>query len=155
MTARGEALPPALSQSDLLPSDAELAREARVLTRYLLSRDCPPALVQRYIDASRARPRPAMTPADNAIVQAAMRNALLLPFLDAASGITKGGTALRDKLLLMAAVLEASPDFADEFLPRSASRTFAVLTLAWCTIKSAAKVAIGVPLSLIVRRAVA
>jgi len=43
----------------------------------------------------------------------------LVGFLDAASGLLRPGSVLRSKILVMAAILEASPAFADDFLPRA------------------------------------
>jgi hypothetical protein len=37
--------------------------------------------------------------------------------LDAACGLARPGGALRNRVLLMAAVLETTPEFADDFLP--------------------------------------
>ena len=38
--------------------------------------------------------------------------------LDGASGLLRPGGALRNRILLMAAILESTPEFADHFLPR-------------------------------------
>ena len=38
--------------------------------------------------------------------------------LDAAAGLLRPGGALRNRILLMAAILETTPEFADHFLPQ-------------------------------------
>jgi hypothetical protein len=96
---------------------AALEREARIFGRYLVGREPPPDLVARYRDASRAVfPGPA-EPVDAALLAFVRRHPWSVSLLDAAVGLRRPGTLLRNKILVMAAVLEASPLFAEEFLP--------------------------------------
>jgi hypothetical protein len=66
--------------------------------------------------------------------------------LDAASGVLGPEGRLRGKLLLMAAILEASPEFADEFLPRSTSVPGLVLRIGVHGMRAVLEVALGIPL---------
>ena len=99
----------------------ELAAEARLFGRYLAGRVPPPELVARYVAAAGALFDSAVPPAEAAVLRFVHRHAWSLGPLDAASGLLQPGGALRSRLLVMAAVLEASPEFADAFLPRNVS----------------------------------
>jgi hypothetical protein len=55
---------------------------------------------------------------DAAVLAWVRRHPWSLGPLDAACGLVRPGGTLRNRVLLMAAVLEASPEFADDFLPR-------------------------------------
>ena len=121
---------------------ARLREEARVFTRYLLDRDCPEELAERYEGACVAR-----SLADDDAVTAFVRwHAETLPFIDAAAALAGRADGLRARLQVMAAVLEASPHYADEFLDAPRSRTAAFLVLAGHGVASAGKAAIGLPL---------
>lgn len=99
------------------PDDAARAREARLFARYLVGRDPSPVHVERYVAASRTH-FPDPPAADDAAVLAWIRrHPWSVGLLDAASGLARPGGALRNRILLMAAVLETSPEFADDFLP--------------------------------------
>lgn len=127
-------------------ADPWLAHEARVLTRYLLDRDCPPELVERYVKGSVARHIPDPEPRDRRIAQFAVRHPRTLPLLDAAAAITGAAPLLRAKLQLMSAVVETSTHFASEFFPRPVSRPAALLRLVGYGMSTAVKALVGIPL---------
>jgi len=107
-----------------------LELEARVFSRYLVGRLARETLRARYAEAVRTLlPAPAST-RDEAIVAFARRHPWSVSLPDAACGLARPRARLREKILVMAAVLEASPDFADEFLPRTASRGILLARLA-------------------------
>lgn len=101
--------------------------EAQVFARYLVGRMPPPDLVERYRDASRAISSAAAPPGEEALVAFVRRHPWAVGPLDAVTSVLHPSGHLRSKILIMAAVLEASPTFADDFLPRSVSRA----ALAW------------------------
>lgn len=97
-----------------------LELEARLFTRYLVGR--PPArhFVQRYQEANRVL---SILPEDGreaAVLDFVRRHPWSVGFLDAACGLLRPGGLLRTRILIMAAILEASPEFAEDFLPREA-----------------------------------
>lgn len=110
-----------------MPDDAELESEARLFTRYLVGREAPDELVARYRDASRALFYEPVDAREAAVVAYVHRHPASLPFLEAASALLRPGSLLRNKVLMMAAVLETSPAFANDFLPRNVSLTGLVL----------------------------
>jgi hypothetical protein len=95
-----------------------LEMEARVFGRYLVGRVPPAELVERYCAANAAIFTEPGGAEDTALVGFVRRNPWSVSLLDASSGLLRPGNLLRNKILLMAAILETSPEFADEFLPR-------------------------------------
>ena len=110
-------------------SDDELAAEARLFARYLVGRDPIPAHVDRYVAASRAHFGEPLAVEDAAVLAWVRRHAWSVGMLDAAAGLLRPGGALRNRILLMAAILETTPEFADHFLPRQVGPLALVLRL--------------------------
>jgi len=98
-------------------TDGDRAVEARIFARYLVGRDPSPTHIERYVAASRTHFPDPLAPEDAAVLAWVRRHPWTVGPLDAASGLTRPGGALRSRVLLMAAVLEATPEFADDFLP--------------------------------------
>ena len=98
---------------------AALELEARVFGRYLVGRVPPGELVDRYRAASTTLFGTLVGGPDAAIIAFARRHPWSVPFLDAGAAIVRPAGLLRSKILVMSAILEASPAFADEFLPRN------------------------------------
>ena len=92
--------------------------EARTFTRYLVGRPPPPELVARYREANAVLFTAPVEPVDAAVVDFVHRHPWSVGLLDAAVGLRRPGSLLRNKILVMAAILETSPVFADEFLTR-------------------------------------
>jgi len=109
---------------------ATLETEARVFGRYLVGRVPPPAIVDRYRRANETLLSAPVAPADAALLDFVHRHPWSVSFLDAASGLLRPANTLRSKLLVMSAILEASPEFADDFLPESIHPVGLVLRLA-------------------------
>lgn len=99
-------------------SDAALAGEARLFGRYLVGREPGDALVARYVAACRTHFPDAPRADDAAVLAFVRRRPWSVGMLDAASGLLRPGGPLRNRILLMAALLESTPEFADHFLPR-------------------------------------
>jgi hypothetical protein len=133
--------------------DDPAAREAHIFARYLVGRMPPADLVERYRDASRAIWSAPAPPGEETLVAFVRRHPWAVGPLDAVTSVLHSGGQLRSKILTMAAVLEASPAFADEFLPRSVSRA----ALAWQLVAGGAaasvQVLVGLVLLPIARRA--
>ncbi len=99
------------------PRGRRLAREARLFSRYLLRRDPPPEMIGRY-QAACARLFPTPPEAEAAAVLSFVsRHAWALGPIDAVLAWREPEHDLRRRLLVMSAILEASPRFADLFLP--------------------------------------
>lgn len=126
------------------------AHEARIFSRYLIGADPPEDMIARYAAARAALFSELETGRDHALCDFVRRRPWSLPFLDAAAGVLAPQSLLRKKLLVMAAILEASPVFADVFLPRTTTRAYLSIRLCMLTTKSACKILIGVPMLLLI-----
>ena len=99
-------------------SDAALEDEARIFGRYLVGGTPEPALVARYCAASRALWPAPPGARDAALLDFVRRRPWSVGPLDAAAALLDPGGLLRSKVLVMSALLEATPSHADDFLPR-------------------------------------
>lgn len=130
----------------------DLEDEARLLARYLVGRDPGGEVVERYTRGhARLLARPADS-ADEALVGFVRRHPATLGLLEAACGVLRPHGLLRRKLTVMAAVLEATPDFADEFLPRESGRMGFAATIALHSVRAALKLVLGLALYPVARR---
>ncbi len=98
--------------------DDNLEIEGRVFGRYLVGRTPSDTLVERYCEANRTLFATPPADHDAAVIAFARRHSWSVGLLDAAAGLLRAGGPLRSKLLILAAILEASPDFSEDFLPR-------------------------------------
>ena len=133
-------------------ASAALASEGAALGRYVLDRPIGPELIDRYVTAHEHLDVGDSGNGDLAVVSFAIAHPAALPYLDAAAALVRPQALLHRKALLMTAILEASPLYADEFLPRSVGW----LGLAWLGTRVAVatvfQVAIGLPLLLLLLR---
>ena len=95
---------------------ADLRDEARRLAHYLIGVAPSEELVERYARAHAEVLRPP-TPADRAVLAFVRAHPWSLPLLDAGTALVRGAPLLRRKLLVMMAILEATPEHADRTLP--------------------------------------
>lgn len=96
-------------------------REFVLLARYLIGSVPPARFRARYQSGCRALfgdPAPHSAP-QSAALRLALRRPVLLPLLDAGCALRRREDPLRQRLLLLTAILEASPEYADVFLPRT------------------------------------
>jgi hypothetical protein len=113
-----------------LSDGVALATEAVVFGRYLVGRTPPPELIERYADANRTLFTGVVAdPRETAVLAFLRRHPWSVGFADAVCGLRHPGGLVRGKILVMAAILETSPAFADEFLPRSAHPLALVMRL--------------------------
>jgi hypothetical protein len=135
------------------PAEGALVEEARRFARYVLGREAPAELLHRYVEASRLLfPEPPRG-RDAAVLAFVRRHPWSLGPLDAASALVHGGGQLRSRLLVMTAILEASPGCADDFLPANVPAGRLFLGLAALGARAALKAAFGLLLYLPAARA--
>ncbi len=130
--------------------ETALHEEGRALGAFIIGRPVDVEFVNRYTAAHAHLFREPPARGDAAVLALAISRPLLLPFLAAASGLVRRESILHKKSLLMAAILEASPRYADEFLPRPTRPFRLAIILAWTGLVTAFQVAIGVPILLLV-----
>jgi hypothetical protein len=132
------------------PQDA-VAREAQIFARHLVGRTPPAAAVGRYRDARRAIFADGNATRDP-LLAFVRRHPWSVAPLDAVASLLQPGGPLHAGVLTMAAILETSPEFADEFLPRSVSRAAFLWQLIASGLVTAASVVAGLLLLPLARR---
>ncbi len=129
-----------------------LRREAEIFSKYLVGEVAPERFLSRYEAAHEKISFSSATKLDRQILGLVTKVSLLLPFLDAACGVSMPGALIRRKLLLMAAILEASPRYAPYFLPESQSFPRLMLSLFRLGVFTGLKLIIGVPILFLMRQ---
>jgi NADH dehydrogenase len=122
--------------------NSELHQEGRQLARYLLGVEPAPEILSRYVSGSRELWADAP---DEPEVRWWRRHPRMLPVLDAAAGLLRPQSLLRQKVLLMAAILEATPEHAEFFLCRPPRKPWVFVVLAAQGAKAVAKAFVGLP----------
>ena len=121
-----------------------LHHEASALGRYLLGRPAPTEALTRYAEGSlRLFDATGSSPEDLAIVAFVRRHSWSLPPLDAACGLLRPRSLLRQKLILMLAILETMPEVASDFLPVPRPRALVVVRLVTAGFVAGLKTAAG------------
>ena len=124
-----------------------------MLARYLLGRESPIEAAQRYAaGCARLFVDPA-SPEDSSLMTFVRRHPWSLPPLDAACGLLHPRSLLRQKLILMLAILETIPGIADAFVAVPEPRLAVLLRLAATGFAASLKIAAGVVLLPAARRA--
>ena len=126
--------------------EAELDAEAVTFARYLVGRTPPPELVARYREANAALFAASVPPIDSALVAFVRRHPWSVGLFDAAVGLRRPGSLLRNKILVMTAILETSPAFADEFLTRPVHPVVLALRVAALGTLAVARTLLGLAL---------
>lgn len=96
---------------------ADLRREAGWFARYLIGAVPSDALVERYIRANAKVLHEPPTARDEAVLAFVHRHPWSLGWLDAGTAFTRGAPLLRRKLVVMMAILEATPEHIAETAP--------------------------------------
>jgi len=133
---------------------ADLRREAVWFARYLIDEEPSAALVERYVRANAKVLHEAPTARDQAVLAFVHAHPWSLGWLDAGTAFLRGAPRLRRKLVVMMAILEATPAYVDRTMPVEGAgipRLVGRLGLAGAT--AAVKLAAGTALAaLVVRR---
>ena len=125
-------------------SDDILCNEAAILGRYLVGHVPNPELTARYVQAERRCGGDRLLPRDETLVRCVQRLPWLLGSLDSACALLRPQSALRAKVLRMAAILEASPDDAEKFLPAERRLLSTLCELSRAALSSILQIAVGV-----------
>jgi hypothetical protein len=133
-------------------NDDILEKEARLLACYLIDSEPPPEMVVCYVDANRKLDACAVNEHDARMMKFVLAHPWSVPLLDAAAGFLQPDSLLRKKIYIMAAVLEASPRFAQQFLPKSLSYSKLFVNLTTNVFTAGIKVIIGIPIFYFLRK---
>jgi len=113
-----------MAEENLYPSVEEvkiLEKECRLITRYLIEEEPSQEFISTYIMGNSSLLSDPQLEEDLSIMSFIRQYAWVLPFMDAACGILRPRSLLRKKILLMVAILEASPHYINHFLPEAVS----------------------------------
>lgn len=139
-------------QSKNNSEDKTLEKEAVLFASYLLDRDPPEEMVDRYINANRKLGVNRVTATDENVLNFSMSHPWSIHFLDAATGLLMKDSLLRKKIYVMAAVLEASPRYAESFLPENLSPLMFFCRIIASGFKACIKIMIGIPMLMLIRK---
>ncbi len=115
--------------------------EAATFAAYLLGQPADRRTCELY-DEAVARRAPSANDHNQRILQFALAHPRLLGALDVALALTEPGSDLRRRLLLMAAVIETQPRYAERFLSCDRSKLYP-LVLLLVGLRAAARAAVG------------
>jgi len=124
-------------------SRENLEKECKWITQYLVSEIPSSENVQRYIQGHSCLLESPQPNKDLAITAYVRRFPWSLPYLDAVCGLFHPHCLLRKKILLMVAILEASPRYTSYFLPEAVSFPRFLISMMGYGLKSMVKVFFG------------
>ena len=130
---------------------AELRREAFLIASYLLHRQPTDVVIERYISGVQILFKAPTDPAEGKIFSIIRNHPAMLQYFDAVSAVFFPKNLLRNKLLLMVAIIETTPEYCDEFFTTPFSKTGFFLEILSTALKSAWHIIIGLLLMLWVR----
>lgn len=127
--------------------------EAAIFARYLLRAPAPPDVLERYRLAVERLFPDAPSARDRALLGFVTRHPWSVGALDTAAALLAPKSRLRQRLLLMAALLETTPDGAAEFLPREPGLGELAVRLPLIGLAAAGRLLLGLVLFPIAARA--
>ena len=135
-----------LSRLGLSQDTWALSQEGAAIARYLVGSAPPAPILERYVQAHTALFPDVPSPSDRSLVVFIRRHPWALPYLDGAMGLLRPHGLLRNKILLMLALLETTPEFADLFFPERASPGSALARIPGCGLRAAVSALVGLVL---------
>jgi hypothetical protein len=130
-----------------------LEEEAAIFARYLVRGAAPADVLARYGDAVRRLFPEPDGERDRALLAFVHRHPWSIGCLDAAAALLAPASRLRQRLLVMAALLETTPEGAAEFLPREPRLGELALRLPAIGLAAAGRLLVGLVLFPIAARA--
>ena len=127
---------------DLSSEKALLDKEAQVIATYLLGKKANGQVINLYQQAMQVLELNYINK-DRKILQLLMKRRYLLPYLDAGLAILRPNSVVRQKILVMSAIIETQPQYASLFLNQKRS-FFYLFTIAWVGTRSILKAILGI-----------
>lgn len=128
------------------PSREELKKlenECQLFTRYLVDEAPSQEIINMYIMGNSSLLSDSQLDTDLSLVAFIRQYDWALPFLDAACAILQPHSLLRKKILLMVAILEASPHYTKHFLPERVSMVRFFFTMVRYGFQTGLKIVFG------------
>jgi hypothetical protein len=132
--------------TDTIDAPDSLKQEGEQIARYLTGVSPPPDVLERYVEAHALLFRDAVSPTERASVLFVRQHTWALPYMDAGLAVLRPHSRLRNKILLMFALLETTPDFIDLFFAESLSKTGALVRMVSTAAKAVLHIVLGVAL---------
>jgi len=145
-----------LAEGNLYPSVEEVKRlqkECLLITCYLVDEAPSQEIISRYIMGNSSLLSDPQLEEDLSILNFIRQFEWVLPFMDAACGILRPRSLLRKKILLMVAILEASPYYTNHFLPEVVSLSHFFFSMMRYGVQTGVKVVLGLCIYPIAKRA--
>ena len=124
-----------------MTDEATWRDEAERFGAYLAGTPPPAPLIDRYVAAMAAR-GPSVDRRDRRLLGFVRHHPWSIGLIDGGLALRRPSSAVRAKLLVMTAILEATPDYAPAFLPTPRSPLYA-LYIALVGLRAGVKGAIG------------
>lgn len=121
---------------------ADLTREAHIFSNYLLRKTPSGAAVELYVKAMQANPGE-LDKSEAKLLNFALKHAWLLSCIDGGLVFVRPHSEVRRRIYTMLSILETTPDFAEDFLPKQRAWWYAFVTL-WAGVRGVARAALGV-----------
>jgi hypothetical protein len=132
--------------NEFLKDPDALLREGADIARYLTGTSTPVEVLDRYVEAHRIIFSDEPTQSERSAVAFIRRHPAAIPYVDAACSLLHPHGLLRNKILLMVALIETTPHFADMFFPEPLSKTSALIRIAGCGLRGIMNTIIGLAL---------
>ena len=117
----------------------DIQEEAKIFANYLVRREASPQALRLYENAI-GKSKPNKT--DQKLLNFMYNHPNSIGFIDAGLIITNPESEARRRLYVMLAILEASPEHADLFLPKKRN-PFYILTFIYSGIRAVVKAVLG------------
>jgi hypothetical protein len=131
---------------------SEVDTECSLISRYLIGVDPPQEFKDRYRAGQRALFGEESLESAEPEMKFFRAHPWALPYLDAGAVVLNRESILRKKIILMTAILEASPAYAEFFLHAPEGPLKVWCSLVWQSVRSIVKMIIAVPVFLVARR---
>lgn len=128
----------------------ELRTEAIAFGRYLVDATPSEELVERYRRANDVLLDEAPAPGDQRVIEYARAHPWSIRMLDAGTALSGRAPVFRKKLLIMMAIVETTPEFAERTQPRSEPLPTMVAKLGLAGAKMVTSAALGLALSTVI-----
>lgn len=119
-----------------------MKQEAITFGKYLLSGEMPDEKTIALYEAAHEHKKLNVTAAEQKLFSFAVKNRWALGAIDGALAFKNPEHVLRKKLLVMSAILESRPQYAELFLPKKRS-AFYILAFGWIGFRAVCKAVLG------------
>jgi hypothetical protein len=119
-----------------------MKQEATTFGKYLLSGETPDEKSIALYEAAHGHKNLSVSPDEHKLFSFAVRNRWALGAIDGALAFRNPNHIVRRKLLLMSAILESRPKYAELFIPKKRSVLY-VIVFGWIGFRAIAKAMFG------------